>query len=201
MKIKNFETRRSIRQYSEEIISQEALHNILEAALHTPTTNNLQQFKLVVIERGSIPAADFAAMTYGQPHTLAASHIIMIFTLKRTEISREILEAAFSYLPHEQREASVQRSLPFYKEYTYDLPGTGYAVALSMALEADANGVGSTIFAGFDKHKAAQVLHDKVDTTKYEATLGISLGIKSPNAVIFPRNSKKIEEVVSFVKK
>lgn len=198
MKIQSFANRRSIRSYKDKQIDEQTLNNIVDAALTTPTAINMQAYKIVVVERNALSKEDFEKLVSSQPHALQASHIAIVFTL-RDDLSVETMLEELTTISPAMRDKFkdwVRRD----GQTNFGIKGQAYALTLAMALEADANGIGSTIFAGVNKQLASQHFKDTIDTSRYEATLSISLGYKADDFVIPEKKMKSKEELVKFVK-
>ena len=199
MKLKNLETRRSIRSYTDAKLTQEQIENILNSAQFAPTTMGTQAFKLLVIKRGDVPADTFKSMVWGQAHPSEADMNVIVFTLKSDEVDKNWLSEKLSYVPEDQRAARVEMAIGHFKS-RYDLSGTAFSVAYGMALEADANGVGSTIYTGFDKDAIEKYFAGQMPSN-YEAVLGVSFGIKSEKAMVYPKALKPLSDFVVEFKK
>lgn len=199
MKLTNLQTRRAIRSFSDAKLTNEQVENILTAAQYAPTSMGSQPYKLVVVRKGDIPADKLQALTWGQTQVIEADMVVYIYSVKRNEVDPAWMESKLSYVPAEVRKERVQMSLNHFAT-RYDVPGAAHAVALAMALEADANGVGSVIFSGFNKEGMEELFKDIVPTN-YELTVGVSFGIKSDKAVVYPRQEKPLSDFVINYKK
>lgn len=197
MKLKNLETRRSIKEYSSRDISHEVLEEILTAALYAPTAVNTQAFKMVVVKRNDFDQDTLSKMTK-QKHSLSASHNIFIYTLKKEAMKVEWMNEFVFYIPEEKRNEYSQSVIDHFKSNA-NLEATGHIVAFALALEADAQGVGSTIYTGFDKELTTTNLKDKV-SKDYELSIAISLGYKTEGYETRPKKIKPLSEVVIYNK-
>jgi len=72
---KALKTRRSIRSYTDEIVSDKLLKEVLEAARIAPSAANKQRWKFVVIEKDKIE--DFVPICKNQNFVGQASHLIV----------------------------------------------------------------------------------------------------------------------------
>lgn len=200
MKTKAIQDRRSIRHLTDEVVSKEALANILQAADYTPTSMNTQAIKLVVVERGAIKG--LKEVGWNQPQIDTASHIIFIYAVKRDELSKDILREALSYVPEENREKSVDMAYDFYRNPSnQDISGAAHAIAATMSYEATANDVASVIMSGWDYPKVSQLLEVANVPKEYELITSLAIGIKKPEYTLRPRITKQIDKQAIFIKK
>lgn len=197
MKLKNLETRRSIKEYSDKIISPELLEEILTAALYAPTAVNTQAFKMIVVKRDAFTTDELSKLTK-QRHSLSASHNIFIYTLKKEAMKVEWMNEFVFYIPEEKRSEYSQGVIDHLKGNA-NLEATGHIVAFALALEADAQGVGSTIYTGFDRELVIKTFANDI-SDDYEPSIAISLGFKAEGYEVRPKKIKPLTEVVIYNK-
>ncbi len=88
MKLKNLETRRSIRDYSDQVIPEDVLNDILNAAQYAPTSINTQPFKMVVVRRSFFDNETLLKMT-NQRHAVTADCNVFVFSLKKQAMTTD----------------------------------------------------------------------------------------------------------------
>lgn len=77
MGIKDFETRRSVRKYSDKEVSRELLDSILEAAMRAPTCGNMQLYS-VVVTRSAEGKQALAPAHFNQPMVTGAPVVLTV---------------------------------------------------------------------------------------------------------------------------
>ena len=70
-----FETRRTIRKYSDREVSDASLREMLQAASHAPNTGNMQQYS-VIITRSAEGKSALAPAHFNQPSVMGASVVL-----------------------------------------------------------------------------------------------------------------------------
>lgn len=102
------------------------------------------------------------------------------------------------YIPEDKRDAYSKGIIDQLKDSAI-LEATGHIVSFAMALEADAHGVGSTIYTGLDREVVAETFRNDI-SNDYEPVIGISFGYKSPDAIVYPKKLKPLSDFVVYKK-
>ncbi len=84
-------------------------------------------------------------------------------------------------------------------KHNSNLEAASHSAAFAMALEADAQSIGSTIYSGFNKQLVTEAFMNDV-SSDYEPIIGISLGFKDPAAIVYPKKMKSLSDFVVFKK-
>lgn len=197
MKVKNLETRRSIREYTNQEIPKEVFEEILTAAQYAPTAVNTQAFKMIVVKRNQFDNETLFRMTK-QRHALTADYNVFIYTLKKEAMTTEWMNQFVFYIPEDKRNDYSKNVIDHIKS-TAILEATGHIVSFAMALEADAHGVGSTIYTGLDREVVAETFKNDI-SSDFEPVIGISFGYKSPDAIVYPKKLKPLSDFVTYKK-
>jgi len=176
--IECIKTRRSVRRYTEEVISSETIKEIIDVARMAPTWKNTQTIRYMIVQDKGLIEKVTADCLLGFEHnakTLSQCNCLVVL-LQKTGIC--------GY----ERDGSFSTS----KGAGWEMFDAGIA-AQTFCLAAHEKGIGSCILGIFDDAKVAEVL----DVPEGQAvTALIPIGVPKFNPDPTPR--KEVEELVMF---
>lgn len=198
-------TRRSVHEYSDEILTESTLDSIFEAATLAPSGYNLQPWEFLVL-RDDNRKATLKTVAHGQDHVEAADTAVVV--LGHTDPMQHA-ESVFDdwlakdYLPNEDvRDALVENvaamsEMPKSERRTWTTRSTALA-AMTLMYAAWNNGVASCPMEGFDSDE----LVDEFDIPdQYEPVMLITLGYPAENAADIENERKArrpVDDIVHY---
>ncbi len=209
--LKEITQRYSVRNYSEKEVPDEVIRNILEAGRLAPSWMNIQCWHFIVVKDARNKAL-LSQLSHGQPHVENASAVIACCGDKdcwEEEIFRKNLE--------NKKGLSAERMEIMLKNPAFNPKLKGkdaviartieqltYAIAY-MTLEAEANGVGTTIIGGLgneltgsvpEVRELARNTFEIPENTEIYALL--TLGYPSESSQKPEKTRKTFDEVISW---
>ncbi len=190
------ETRRSIRKFKQEPLSKELLKEILEVSLKAPSSNNLQPWRIVVVEDPALKEK-LQEASFNQSQVTSAPAVIVVYSdLKDTlEKAEDIFHPNF---PEEQRITRAQGARKGWegrsdKERETWGAGQSYILLGYLMLAAKAYGLDTSPMLGFNPAKVKELL----GLPEYsEVAALLPIGVADEEG--FPHHRYSVERVVTW---
>jgi nitroreductase len=177
--IKQFETRRSIRKYSDKPVEDEKIIQLLEGARLAPSGSNTQPWHFIVV-KSEVTKRKLAEVSHNQEWMLSAPVFIICIADIQSRVKEDI-GVSFD-------EDSPQQEL---KQIIRD---TSIAIE-HIVLEADNQGLGTCWVAWFKQEEIRPIVN--IPSDKYVVSI-LTLGYSDESPKARPR--KKLEEIVHYEK-
>jgi nitroreductase len=194
--------RRSVHEYSDEVIPESALEGIFEAATLAPSGYNLQPWEFLVL-RDDEQKATLREVAHGQDHVEAAdTAVVVLGHIDPMRHAEPVFDdwLAKDYLPNEDvRDAlldnvAAMSEMPESERRTWATRSTALA-AMTLMYAARDRGVASCPMEGFDP----DALTEEFDIPdEYEPVMLVTLGYAADNAADI-ENERKARRPVSEI--
>lgn len=185
--------RRSVKSFKKHDVSQDEITQLLEAAILSPTSYNIQNWRFVIITKQDLKD-QLCALSYGQRQVAEASLVIILCAdLKAWEKNPE---RYWKTLPEGPRKSLVNGIKQAYAgnptlEKEQAIRSCGIA-AQTIMLAAQSMGYDSCPMEGFDHDKVGKLIHLPDD---HIVTMMVVIGKKAKDAM--PRGGQlSLSEVV-----
>lgn len=203
----------SQRNFSEQIIDDETITEIMKWAQYAPSSLGLEGWKFLVISNKEIQEKMMAA-SWGQPQVKAASHVVILMSYKGSELNKDsqwLKDAA------NRRSDKTQEQIEQYVSTTVDqmrgglqtdenisawLSSQTYIAVGNLANGAKVNGVDSVIMEGFNGAAVREILvdHGVQGLDKYNINLMLPLGYAANPDQEVSKTRFDFDKVVEFIK-
>lgn len=155
------ETRRSVRRYTDDPVSDQTLAELLQAAGRAPSAYNLQPWRWVAV-RDTAVKAQLQAAAFGQPQVGAAPVLLVLYTDTRDALDH-VAETFSPTLPAEKAEGTtrhLRETLGAQDDADREAWGAGQSyIALGyLLLVAEALGLGTSPMLGFNPDQVKTIL-------------------------------------------
>ena len=177
--LKQIETRRSIRKYTDKPVEDEKILQLLEGARLAPSGSNTQPWHFIVV-KSEVTRGKLAEVSHKQEWMLSAP----VFIACVADIGSRIVES---------QEISLYETSP-HQELKMIIRDTSIAIE-HIVLEADNQGLGTCWVAWFTQEEIRPVLN--IPSDKYVVAV-ITLGYAAETPKARPR--KKLEDIVHYEK-
>ena len=189
-------TRRSVRAYTDQPVSDETLMELLALTGRAPSAFNLQPWRFVVVRDPSLKAA-LAATAYGQKQVTAAPVVIAMYTDMEDTMAR-LDEIVHPGLPADKRADTIAMLNASFGSMTPEARavwGNGQSnIALGyLLLLAKSQGLDTSPMLGFEADKVKQVLDIPAHAT---VTALVALGYGAEEGFVSHRHD--VERITSF---
>ncbi|HYF82982.1 MAG TPA: nitroreductase family protein [Clostridia bacterium] len=175
--IKQFETRRSIRKYSDKPVEDEKIIQLLEGARLAPSGSNTQPWHFIVV-KSEVTKQKLAEISHDQKWMLSAPIFIVCVADIRCRVKEDV-------------EISLNDNSPE-KELKQIIRDTSIAVE-HIVLEADNLGLGTCWVAWFIQNEIRPILN--IPSDKYVVCI-LTLGYADETPKARPR--KRLEEIIHY---
>lgn len=154
------ENRRSIRKYTDAVVPQEHLTEILRLASLAPSPWNIQPWRVVVVQDAEVKAK-LTEAAYGQPQVGSASAVFVIYTDMPNALANldEVIHPGFGEGAAGVK-AGIEKHFGAYspEDLTWWGRAQGYSFMSYLLLAASSLGYGTSPMLGFDPAKVKELL-------------------------------------------
>jgi nitroreductase len=154
-------TRRSIRKYTEDAVTQEDLNTILALAGKAPSAWNLQPWRFVVVRNPEVKE-QLKAAAYGQGQVGAAPVLIVAYSDMQDTLNR-LEEVIHPGVPAENRAGAIEGIRNAFKSQSVEEQeawgaGQTYIAVGYLSLAARSLGYDTSLMLGFNPEQVKQIL-------------------------------------------
>ncbi|MEO7520174.1 MAG: nitroreductase family protein [Gemmatimonas sp.] len=189
-------TRRSVRSYSDEPVSDDTITELLTLAGRAPSAFNLQPWRFVVVRDPALKAS-LGAAAYGQKQITGAPVVIAMYSDMEDAMAR-LDEIVHPGLPSEKRAETIAMlqgtfgSMSIEERAAWANGQSNIALGY-LLLIAKSEGLDTSPMLGFDAPKVKRVLHIPEHAT---VTALVSVGYGAEEGFLSHRHD--IERITSF---
>ena len=159
-------SRRSIKSFESHTMSQDEISQLLEAAILSPTSYNIQNWRFVIVTEQALKEK-LCELSYGQRQVAEASLVIILCA--DLKAWNKDPERYWRTLPEEPRKSIAKAIIQSYQgnsilEKEEALRSCGFA-AQTIMLAAKSMGYDTCPMEGFDYEKVGELIHLPADHT------------------------------------